>query len=582
MANRIQIRRDISSNWTSANPILAQGEMGLETDTSKFKFGDGTTAWSSLTYNGSTYLTSIAGLNHNSLGNLTTGDVHTQYALGAGRSGGQTVIGGTAVTDTLNIQGTSGNGTSTSTAIKALVGNNGATEAVTILNNGNVGFQNPNPSVAVEIGSTTMGENQIINSTYGTPVNVDFVAANWTLTAGWEATNDTNTQLDKNADGVTTATYTLSAPTSGSIYKVVTVMNASVTGGCTVSYGGINSPIINPTVGVPTTFTHYIKTTTVGNIIITPIVTSSRFVITSIIVTPLTTGTGDSTIYGNQYLAGTLQNPSGTIGIRISPNGAVIMGANLAINGVFSGATTVAASTSVTITRTGLATTSTDGNILVNTTASTAGATVQITPRLRFSGTVWDTGSTTSKSVNFINEVLPVSGNPGSGNLKWSYDYNGGGYTNIMSLSSGGNLGVGVGVTISARMHAIATTEQLRLGYDASNYMSTTIGSTGSVTLALTGTSPIFTFSQGVTINGLLTLSAQNLATDTTTGMKIGTTTGQKIAFWNKTPIVQPTTAYTAATFVVGAGTAVNDASTFDGYTLKQVVAALRGEGLLA
>ena len=50
MADLIQIRRDTAANWTSANPILAQGELGAETDTDKIKIGDGTTAWSSLDY----------------------------------------------------------------------------------------------------------------------------------------------------------------------------------------------------------------------------------------------------------------------------------------------------------------------------------------------------------------------------------------------------------------------------------------------------------------------------------------------------------------------------------------------------
>ena len=50
MADIIQIRRDTAANWTSANPILAQGELGLETDTSKIKAGDGSTAWTSLGY----------------------------------------------------------------------------------------------------------------------------------------------------------------------------------------------------------------------------------------------------------------------------------------------------------------------------------------------------------------------------------------------------------------------------------------------------------------------------------------------------------------------------------------------------
>jgi hypothetical protein len=50
MASTIQIRRDTAANWTSANPILAQGELGLETDTLKIKAGDGSTAWTSASY----------------------------------------------------------------------------------------------------------------------------------------------------------------------------------------------------------------------------------------------------------------------------------------------------------------------------------------------------------------------------------------------------------------------------------------------------------------------------------------------------------------------------------------------------
>lgn len=55
-----------------------------------------------------------------------------------------------------------------------------------------------------------------------------------------------------------------------------------------------------------------------------------------------------------------------------------------------------------------------------------------------------------------------------------------------------------------------------------------------------------------------------------------------QVGLFGATAIVQPTTAGAAATFVAGAGTAVNDASTFDGYTIKQVVKALRDLGILA
>jgi hypothetical protein len=50
MAVKIQMRRDTAAAWTAANPTLAAGEMGLETDTTYYKIGNGSTAWNSLAY----------------------------------------------------------------------------------------------------------------------------------------------------------------------------------------------------------------------------------------------------------------------------------------------------------------------------------------------------------------------------------------------------------------------------------------------------------------------------------------------------------------------------------------------------
>lgn len=50
MANQIQIRRGTALEWTTANPILAQGEEGYELDTGKLKIGDGILNWVSLSY----------------------------------------------------------------------------------------------------------------------------------------------------------------------------------------------------------------------------------------------------------------------------------------------------------------------------------------------------------------------------------------------------------------------------------------------------------------------------------------------------------------------------------------------------
>jgi hypothetical protein len=72
-----------------------------------------------------------------------------------------------------------------------------------------------------------------------------------------------------------------------------------------------------------------------------------------------------------------------------------------------------------------------------------------------------------------------------------------------------GNLGVGT-PTISAKAHVLATTEQLRLGYDASNYLSTTVSSAGAVTFDAVGASSAFTFSDNVTISGSISANEMN------------------------------------------------------------------------
>jgi hypothetical protein len=50
MSVKIQLKRTTASAWTSLNPTLDNGEIGYETDTAKFKIGNGSTAWTSLAY----------------------------------------------------------------------------------------------------------------------------------------------------------------------------------------------------------------------------------------------------------------------------------------------------------------------------------------------------------------------------------------------------------------------------------------------------------------------------------------------------------------------------------------------------
>jgi hypothetical protein len=82
--------------------------------------------------------------------------------------------------------------------------------------------------------------------------------------------------------------------------------------------------------------------------------------------------------------------------------------------------------------------------------------------------------------------------------------------------------------------------------------------------------------------------SGLDLQLDTTTGTKIGTATTQKLAFYNSTPIVQPSTTGTSIGHTAGVGTTVTDDSTFSGntgtkaYRINDIVRALKQLGLLA
>lgn len=82
VVTQIQVRRGTAAQWTSANPTLAAGEQGFETDTNKIKIGTGSTAWTSLPY-------------------LATGSVGTVTSVtaGTGLSGGTITSTGTIAID---------------------------------------------------------------------------------------------------------------------------------------------------------------------------------------------------------------------------------------------------------------------------------------------------------------------------------------------------------------------------------------------------------------------------------------------------------------------------------------------------
>ena len=50
VAKRVQLRHDTAANWSSANPLLLAGEIGVETNTNRMKIGDGSHRWVDLPY----------------------------------------------------------------------------------------------------------------------------------------------------------------------------------------------------------------------------------------------------------------------------------------------------------------------------------------------------------------------------------------------------------------------------------------------------------------------------------------------------------------------------------------------------
>lgn len=98
---QFQLRRGLASEWTSVNPILASGEMGLETDTYKVKVGDGVLNWNDLPYGIGYYdlqSVTVTGNTTNVAINITNSSVSSNSATGA-----LTVAGGAGIGGNLNV-----------------------------------------------------------------------------------------------------------------------------------------------------------------------------------------------------------------------------------------------------------------------------------------------------------------------------------------------------------------------------------------------------------------------------------------------------------------------------------------------
>jgi len=149
VVTQIQVRRGTAAQWTSANPTLAAGEFGFETDTNKLKCGNGATAWNSLSY-----------LNND--GDITGVTAGTGIS-GGGTSGTVTVSIDTSVTADLTTAQTLTNKTLTDPKINLAFDAKTASYTAVLANNNQVVTMNnasanifsipTNASVAFPIGT---------------------------------------------------------------------------------------------------------------------------------------------------------------------------------------------------------------------------------------------------------------------------------------------------------------------------------------------------------------------------------------------------------------------------------------------
>lgn len=138
-------------------------------------------------------------------------------------------------------------------------------------------------------------------------------------------------------------------------------------------------------------------------------------------------------------------------------------------------------------------------------------------------------------------------------------------YTSTISHSGGGALSFRtqyptVGWAFIGAVNVINNSDESKYLYIYHNGTNATLSGTGGLE-----------FSDGY-----------NMVFNATNGTKIGTDPSQKLSLWGKTPITEPTTGVTAASFSPGTSNISDDSATFDGYTIGQVVAALRLLGAIA
>lgn len=240
---QIQLRRSTASNWTSVNPILALGEVGIETDTRKLKFGDGTTAWTGLSYT-SVLWADVTGKPAYLAAGSTSAEARTAIELGNVDNTSDSTKNSAAATLT-NKDLTSGTNTFP-TSLATLTGTQ------TLTNKDLTSETNSFPTTVV----TTTGTQSLSNKTLTAPTVTDYtetVNAIGTVGSSYTLSLSSGTVLTATLTASTTTTFTMPTAVAGKSFTLLLKQAASTGNGAatfsSVKWGGAGAPTITPAAG---------------------------------------------------------------------------------------------------------------------------------------------------------------------------------------------------------------------------------------------------------------------------------------------------------------------------------------------
>ena len=371
MSVKIQIKRTTASAWTSLNPTLDNGEFGYETDTAKFKIGNGSTAWTSLAYaNANLSVASLDALSDVTITSATNGDflrwngsawINDAVNLSTDTVGSyvESLVAGTGVTVTNN----SGEGAAPTIAIGQDVASSAIPTFAGLNLNGNIVFE----------GATA--------NEFETTISVTDPTADRTITFP-----------DLTGTVVTTGD-------TGSVTSLMiadgTIVNADVNASAAIAY----SKLANATAGqvlLGTTTTGVVTATTISGDITIDGAGVASISANSVALGTDTTGNYVATITGGTGVASTAATTGEGTTHTLSIGQAVGTTDNVTFAGVTADAITIGVTAAGEID-------TTSGNLTIDS----AGGTVTVDDNLTVTGNLTVSGTTTSINT----ETLTVDDN---------------------------------------------------------------------------------------------------------------------------------------------------------------------------